>query len=414
MTSQSLHPGSVTIVGAGQAGGWVAATLRSEGFGGAITLVGEESHPPYERPPLSKDGLIGAIPVEQTYLKPLSFYEDAAIALRMGEGVAAIDRDARRLHLSGGETLPYDLLVLATGSRPRRLALPGADSSRIHYLRDIADMLRLKARLLPGRSLAVVGGGFIGMEIAASAAHLGVATTVVEQAPSLMARVLPSVVSEHLAGLHRAKGVRIHCGARVLGFTEAGRQIAVELDGGLSVLADEVVVGVGAIPNVELASAADLVVDDGVVVDAFGRTSDPDIRAVGDVTRHFNPLLGRYVRLESWQNAQNQAIAVARAILGGDQPYAEPPWLWSDQYDANLQVAGLPGPDARIVLRGEPGEGHFSAFAIEHDRLTGAFTVNQPRDMRPARQLIASGMAVSAAQLADPRVPLQSLLKQAA
>jgi NADPH-dependent 2,4-dienoyl-CoA reductase/sulfur reductase-like enzyme len=292
------------------------------------------------------------------------------------------------------------------------LTVQGASADRIHYLRGIDDVLALRRSLHGASRLVIVGGGFIGMEIAASAVQLGITVTVLEQAPSLMGRVLPAEIGEYMTARHRAKGVQILTGVKVLGFEDRQAGIAVHLEGGESIAADCAVVGIGAIPNSELAAGCGLATENGIVVDEFGRTEDPDIWAAGDVTSHFNPLLGQRVRLESWQNAQNQAIAVARNLIGKLAPYAEVPWLWTDQYDVNLQMAGLGGSWDEIVLRGVPESGKFTAFGLHDGRAAAAFAINQPREIRTARRMIAARMALDVGALRDPAVPLQSLLEE--
>jgi 3-phenylpropionate/trans-cinnamate dioxygenase ferredoxin reductase component len=398
------------IIGAGQAGGNVASTLRQLGYTGSITLVGDERWPPYERPPLSKALLQGTLEIEKTFLRPAAFYVEQGIALVTDRRVQAIDRTQRLLQLDVGDPLEYDRLVIATGARARRLSVPGSDGQGIHVLRDIDDALTLRAALVPSSRLLIVGGGFIGLEIAASARALEIAVTVIEQAPTLMGRVLPTTVASYLADVHASRGVEIRTGVALLGLTSRaeGGFIAQTSEG--PVEADVVAVGIGSIPNTELAQAAGLSVDDGVLVDEFGRTSDACIWAAGDVTRHFNPLLGRHVRLESWKNAQSQAIAVAKSIAGQPAPYAELPWLWSDQYDLNLQLAGLPQGREQLVWRGTPEEGRFTVIGLMDGRPSFAITLNQARDMRFAQQLITRGAPVDPLQLSVVSTPLQRMV----
>lgn len=397
------------IIGAGQAGGTVAATLRQLGHPGPITLIGEEGWPPYERPPLSKALLQGSLEIEKTFLRPAAFYTEQQIRLVTDCRVRAIDRAQRRLELDDGNPLGYDQLVIATGARARRLSVSGIECASIHVLRGIDDALALRAALVPAARLLVVGGGFIGLEIAASARSLGVEVTLIEQAPAMMGRVLPPEVAAYLAGVHTDRGVDLRTGVALHGFaSRPGGGVIAQTSMG-SIEADVVAVGIGSIPNTELAEAAGLAVDDGVVVDEFGRTDDTRIWAAGDVTRHFNPVLGRRVRLESWKNAQNQAIAVARAIAGQPVPYAELPWLWSDQYDLNLQLAGLPRGGEQLVWRGKPADGRFTVFGLIDGAPSFAITVNQGREMRFAQQLITRGAAVEPSRLADAGTPLQRL-----
>ena len=401
----------IVVVGAGQAGGWVVETLRAEGFDGRLTLVGEESHVPYEHPPLSKGLLAGAQEPASCALKARAHYDERDVTLRLGVTAERLDRERRLVALSDGDALPYDRLVLATGSRVRRLPLPGADLPGIFYLRTLDDSLAIRAHLKPTARLVLVGGGYIGLEVAATARKRGCAVTIVELQERVMARVVPDEIGDFLERVHRTEGVEILTGLGVAGFERRGDKLAVLTGNGRVLAADAVVIGVGIQPNQEIARDAGLATDDGIVVDEFGRSSDRRITAVGDVARHFNPLLGRRIRLESWQNAQNQAIAVARAMLGGKAPYAEVPWFWSDQYDLNIQIAGLPEAWGPVVLRGDPADRKFTAFCLQDGRLAGAIAVNSPRDLRIARGLIETGRQVSAAALVDPSVALKSLLR---
>jgi 3-phenylpropionate/trans-cinnamate dioxygenase ferredoxin reductase subunit len=388
----------IVILGAGHAGGRAAEALRAAGFKGSVTVVGDENHPPYERPPLSKELLAGTFEVERTYIKPREYYEQAGIALRLGSAAVAIDRAAQRLRL-------------AMGARPRRLSIPGGAGEHVYYLRDIGDCLKLRAVLAAERHLIVIGAGFIGLEAAAVARSRGCAVTIVEAAATPLARVAPPELGAFFAELHRGKGVALHLGAAVTAIEQRGEAAIVHLASGEPLSGDAVLVGIGAVPNSELAAAADLAVDDGVLVDAHGRSSDPLIFAAGDVTRHFNPLLGRRIRLGAWQNAQNQAIAVAKVMAGGSEPYAELPWFWSDQYDVNLQTAGVPERWDEIVWRGRAEEGRFTLFYLDRGIPVGGATLNNARDMRFVKLLATQAKPVDAARLADPAVKLADLAK---
>ncbi|MCZ6524863.1 MAG: FAD-dependent oxidoreductase [Alphaproteobacteria bacterium] len=398
------------IIGAGQAGGRAAETLRAEGFAGRVVVVGAEAYVPYERPPLSKQLLKGEEGPERAFLHPPEYYPEKEIELRLGCRAEAIDARARRVSLSDGETLGYDKLLITTGSRVRKLDLPGAELPGIHYLRDLGDCFALRRALTPGAALAVIGGGYIGLEVAAAARARGCRVTVLEMAPEIMSRQLAPEVGAFMAELHRAAGVEIRTGVAVTGLAGAGRVERILSGDDAPVEADVVVIGVGIEPETGLAESAGLALDNGIVVDERGRTSEPRIFAAGDVTNHPNPLLGRRLRLESWQNAQNQAIAAARAMCGREQAYAEVPWFWSDQYDVNLQMVGLPERWERLVFRGEVGAHKFTVFYLEDDRVVAANAVNQGRDIRPARQLIAERRPVDAERLADPGVSLKTLL----
>ena len=308
----------IVIIGAGQAGGEAAFALREGGFSGAVTIVGEEPHVPYERPPLSKALLIGENEPEDTYLRGQAAYNDRDIALRLDVAASAIDRSGQGVELTDGSALAYDKLLFTTGARVRRLNLPGADLDGVYYLRDIADSLAVREALSPGAKLVVIGGGYIGLEVAASARKRGCEATVVEVADRIMNRVVAPEMSAHFAGVHTAAGVELRTDIAPASIEGEGRVREVCLTDGSRLAADVVVIGVGILPNVEIAAAAGLDVDDGIKVDEFTRTSDGQIFAAGDVTNHFNPLLGRSLRLESWQNAQNQAIAAVVVMLGGE------------------------------------------------------------------------------------------------
>jgi len=401
----------IVIAGAGHAGGRAAEALRAVGHKGKITLLGKERHPPYERPPLSKELLAGTGTVEKTYLRPLAWYAEAGIDLRLGVEVREIDPRAQRVRLGDASELPYDAVMLTTGARPRILPVAGGEGPRVFYLRDIEDCLGLRERLVPDARLAVVGAGFIGLEIAATARKRGAAVTVLELAPQVLARVAPPQIAAYVADLHQRHGVEIRTGAIVTGIEDTGSGVVVRTASGEGIAADIAAVGIGVQPNVELAASAGITIDDGIKVDEFGRSSDAAIYAAGDATRHFNPLCKRWIRLEAWQNAQNQAIAVAKVMAGGSEPFAEVPWFWTDQFDMNLQTAGPPGPWDKLVWRGEPAERSFTVFHLFEGRPVAATTVNNVRDMRFARMIVGRGQPVDPAALADKSVKLQDLCR---
>lgn len=324
------------VVGGGQAGGRAVEAMRDAGFAGSIVLFGAERERPYERPPLSKQMLTGEGTIESAFLRPRAFYDEHGVDLRLSTEVLAIDRRAARVELSDGKTLAYDKLLIATGSRARLLDVPGAGLAGVHTLRDVDDSRAIAAAIETGSRFVVVGGGYVGLEVAAAARKRGCAVTVVEAADSLMRRQIAPELGAWYAELHRARGVRVLTGAGVAEFLGREQVEAVELSDGTRLPADAVVVGVGAEPNVELARDAGLVVDGGIVVDSHARSDDPAIFAAGDVANHPNPLLGRRLRLESWQNAQNQALTAGRAMAGTWEAYAQVPWFWSDQYEMNL------------------------------------------------------------------------------
>jgi len=392
---------SFVIVGAGQAGGRAAEAMRGAGFAGRILLIGEEPHLPYERPPLSKAVLTGEKPAESTALLPPAFYEEKRVEVRGSTRVEAIDAARRQLTLSDGGRVEYSKLLLATGGRVR--LLPSAPPGRpgVYYLRTIADSLALGAALREARHVAVIGGGFLGLEVAASAVKLGSRVTVLELMPDLLDRAMAPEIARYVAELHRRKGVELRLGARVADIVGTTRLEAVELGGGERVAADLAVVAIGIIPNSELAHAAGAAIGNGIIVDELCRTSLPDVFAAGDVADHPNPILGRRLRLESWQNAQNQAIAAARAMCGGATPYAEVPWFWSDQFDCNIQMVGAPAATDAIVVRGEPASGRFLCFNLAGGRVVGATAFNMGGEIRFARKLVELKAAVEPDVLSD-------------
>ncbi|MGX6568303.1 NAD(P)/FAD-dependent oxidoreductase [Cupriavidus necator] len=398
---------TIVIVGAGQAGGWAAQTLRNEGFTGRLVLIGDEAHPPHERPPLSKAVLAGeAAPASTWLLKPEAF---AALGLEwwLDTRVTRIDRAAKRLEIANGEMLPYDKLILCTGGRARALTVPGVDTAAVHTLRTIGDALALAPALRPGRSIVVIGGGWIGLEVAATARRKGAEVTVLEAQSRLCERTVPPEVSEHLLGLHASHGTRVMLGANIAGIAPGtGGRSVVKLADGSTLACHAIVAGVGLVPNDELAWEAGLECDGGVVVDAGCRTSDPDIFAAGDVAVTPNPWAGRRLRLESWQNAQEQGIAAARAALGLAVDYQPLPWFWSDQYGMNLQIHGIPLPSHRVVARGTPGADSFVLFYLDGDVVKAALGPNAARDLRFARRHIEQRKPVDASRLADPNVPM--------
>jgi NADPH-dependent 2,4-dienoyl-CoA reductase/sulfur reductase-like enzyme len=401
---------AVVIVGSGQAGGRAAEALRQGGHTGRITLIGDEPHAPYERPALSKEFLSSAAAEKLAWVRPHTWYSEAAITRLHGRRAVGIDEAHNVVELDDGSPVEFETLILTTGARPRQLAVGGADHPLVSYLRTIEDSQQLQRRLSPGARVVVIGAGFIGMEVAATAVARGCAVTVLELAELPMMRAIPRQLGDFYADFHRRKGVDLRVATAVTRITETQGRALVHTDRGEPILADAVVVGIGVVPNVELAQTAGLETDNGIVVDEYGRTGHPRIYAAGDVTSHFNSLLGRRVRLESWQNAQNQAIAVARNVLGAATPYAEVPWFWSDQYELNLQIAGIPQADDEIIRRGVPGGGGpVLYFHLREGRLVASIGINSARDVRFGKEIIAMGGSPSATELADPTVTLASL-----
>lgn len=401
------------IIGAGPAGMRAAEVLRQQAYESQIVLIGDERHLPYDRPPLSKAFITEGLTATKLYLKPESFYAEQRIALKLGAAAIRIDRARKEVELAGGERVAYDKLLLATGCRGRRL--PAAfETVPIYYLRSLGDADRIRAALRPGGAIVMIGGGFIGLEIAASATRLGAKVTVIEAAPRLMSRGMPAVIGDFARTLHEKHGVRFEFEARLLSIApgEAGRAVVTTARSAYP--ADMVIAGIGAAPNTDLAEAAGLAVEDGIRVDQYGRTSDPDIFAAGDATRHLNPLLGRAIRVESWQVALNQAAVVARNMAGASEAYVEMPWLWTDQYDCNIQMLGFFEPELEQVLRGDPSSPSFTVLGLDPEgQLAAAVTVNNGRDMAVLRRLVAMRARLPKDALADPQRKLADLLKAA-
>jgi 3-phenylpropionate/trans-cinnamate dioxygenase ferredoxin reductase subunit len=398
----------VVIVGAGHAGGTAAALLRQYGFEGPITLLGEEPYPPYQRPPLSKAWLKGEAGEEDLELKGHDFYAEAGIDLRLNVRVEAIDRAAKTVR-AGGEAIAYDTLILATGARARTLPIPGADLPGVLFLRTANDAETLKHALTPGKRLAVIGGGYIGLEAAASARALGCEVAVLEREDRLLARVASHPLSDFFYDYHKARGVKFDLGVSATAIEGSGKVEAVRLADGRQIACDTVLVGVGAIPNDDLAKACGLECRDGVVVDIHARTSDPSIFAIGDVTRRPMPLYGREWRLESVPNALEQAKQAAGAIAGRADPAPEVPWFWSDQYDVKLQIAGVPFESDDLLVRGHPKSASFAVFHLKGDRILAVEAVNAPAEFMGGRLLIQSGKAVDKAKLADQSVSMKAV-----
>jgi 3-phenylpropionate/trans-cinnamate dioxygenase ferredoxin reductase subunit len=405
--------GEIVVAGAGEAGARATIALREQGYDGALTLVGEERHAPYERPPLSKSAIVSAAPPELPVIADARQLTDLGVDVLAGVAATRIDPRGRTLHLADGRALRYDRLVLATGARPRRLGLPGAE--RALMLRTFEDSTALRERFRRGARIAIVGGGFIGLELAASARALGCAVQVVEAAPRVLQRATPPEISTLVAERHRREGVEIFNGVGVAGFSREGASEIVALADGRRLEADAIVVGVGAAPETSLAAAAGLAIDNGVAVDSRLRTSDPDIFAVGDCASFPHPLFGgRRMRLEAWRNAFDQGAFVARSLLGAGAEYEAVPWFWSDQYDLCLQIAGLPDAGVETAAR-DLGGGALLLFHLAADgRLVGVSGIGPlgkiAKEVRVGEMLIARRARPDAAALAAPEVKLKALL----
>ncbi|MEI7711626.1 MAG: FAD-dependent oxidoreductase [Rhodospirillales bacterium] len=401
----------VVIAGAGHAGGSVAAMLRQLGFEGSIVLIGDEPIPPYERPPLSKAWLKGEASAESLALRPAEFYGTQKIDLRLNTVVTGIDRAAKIVSLGTGETVAYDRLILALGARARRLPIPGIELDGVLELRTAADADKLKAALGPGKRLAVVGGGYVGLEAAASARGLGAEATIIERESRVLARVACQQLSDFFEAYHRAQGVTIEVSAGVDGLEGAnGRVTGVRLTDGRLVPCDAALIGVGAVPNEEIARDAGLTCDGGIVVDLSARTSDPSIFAIGDCTKRPLPLYDRTMRLESVPNALEQAKQAAAAIYGRPPLPPEVPWFWSDQYDLRLQIAGIPFDATQIVVRGDIEAGKFALFHLAEDGLVRAVeAVNASTEFMGGRRIVQRGKRLTPDRIRDMAVSMQEL-----
>ena len=404
---------AIVIVGASLAGARAAETLRSEGFDGPVTLIGTEDETPYERPPLSKDYLMGKHGRDKLYVQPREWYAEHNVDLRLGTTVAGVDPSAHEIVLADGSRVGYSKLLLTTGSSPRRVSMPGADLEGVLYLRDVGDSDRIRAAFERASRVAVIGAGWIGLETAAAARTAGAEVTVLEISELPLLRVLGREVAEVFAKLHTDHGVDLRTGVQVAEITGSGGAAnGVRLADGSHVDADVVIVGVGITPNVELASAAGLRVENGIVTDAQLRTSDSDVFAAGDVANAFHPLIGKHIRVEHWANARHQPVAAAKAMLGQDVAYDRVPYFYTDQYDLGMEYAGYVEPDgySDVVFRGDVAGREFVVFWLADDgRVLAGMNVNIWDVNDAISALVRSGKPVSKDALADASVPLESL-----
>ncbi len=410
-----MNPPGMVIVGAGEAGARAAVALRENGFVGSVTLIGEESHRPYERPPLSKAAMTAEADPDATYIVDETRLADHAIEHRAGATVVGVAREARRVLLQDGTDLPYDKLLLATGARPRKLAIPGAGPENVLYLRTFADALAMRQRLAPGRRLVVIGGGFIGLEIASSAIARGCDVRVVEMAPRLLMRGVPAEVAALVQARHERAGVRFHIGTGLDRVERDGTAETLVLADGTRLACDVIIAGVGALPETTLAAASGLATDNGIAADGCLRTSDMHIFAAGDCCSFPHPLYGgRRLRLEAWRNAQDQGNVAARNMLGAQEPYNAVPWFWSDQYDQTLQIAGLPDEGPTTVVRDIDPEAKLFFHLAPDGRLVAASGIGPNRliakEVRLAEMLIGRAASPDPQALANPSVKLKSLL----
>ena len=398
------------VVGGGLAGAKAVEALRERGFAGRLVLLAAEEHLPYERPPLSKGYLKTGKGLDEATVHPREWYAEHDIDLRLGVEATDLDRVARTVVTTDGDRVPYDRLLLATGSSPRRLDIPGADLDGVLTLRTIEDSNRIRDALRPGQRLALVGGGWIGLEVASAAREAGAEVTVLEALDLPLVRVLGPRMATVFAELHREHGVDLRTGVGVEALEGAGGRVSgVRLEDGSVVAADTVLVGIGAAPNTRLAEDAGLKVDNGVLADASGRTSDEAIFVAGDVANVEHPFLGRRVRVEHWANALNQPGVVAAGMLDEDGPEPELPYFYTDQYDLGMEYVGLASPDDEVVVRGDQGTREFIAFWLHDGRVVAGMNVNVWDVVDDVKAIIRSRAVVDPARLADPAVPLTDL-----
>lgn len=398
------------VLGASHAGGQLAVSLRQQGWEGRVLVIGDEPYLPYNRPPLSKTFLSGEKHVEDILIRPEAQYDKIGVEFLLGQRAREIDRDAKTVTLAHGESFAYDKLALATGSRVRTLDLPGSDLEGVLYLRDINDVEKIRPFIGPGKKAVIVGGGYIGLETAAMLTKLGLEVTVLEAGERVLNRVTAPVLSRFYTRVHEEEGCRIECGVAVTGFNGDKRVSEVQcMDTAFP--ADLVIIGIGVLPNTELAEAAGLEVNNGIRVNDNGLTGDPDIAAAGDCTNFYNHIYGQYLRLESVQNAMEQAKVAAAALCGKAIQYNALPWFWSDQYDLKLQIAGLSGGYDDLVIRGDADGGRkFSAFYLKGGNVIAVDAINSPQEFMVGKQIITRRVTIDRAALEDPGVPIKSQL----
>jgi len=399
------------ILGASHAAAQLAPTLRQQGWTGSISMISNEYALPYHRPPLSKDYLAGTKTAEQILIRPAAVYSKCNAGITMGVTAAAIDRSNKQLLLDDGMALDYDKLVLTTGARVRKIDIPGVDLNGVFYLRDLNDAQQIKMLTGANKRAVIIGGGYIGLETASALRKLGMQVTVLEAMPRILQRVTAPEVAAFYSRIHAEEGVEIVADVQAVSISGAKQVESVQCHDGTEYEADIVIIGVGVIPNTELAEQAGLKIDNGIVVDEYARTSDEDILAAGDCTSHYNPIYQRHLRLESVQNALDQASVAANTICGNLKPYSALPWFWSDQYDLKLQIAGLSQGYTDVVVRGDiDGSRSFAAFYMREGKLLAVDAVNRPQEFMFGKKLIMQGNQLDTAQLADDSLSLKTLL----
>lgn len=404
-------PGSCVIIGASHAAGQLVVSLRQNGWDGDITLIGDEAHPPYHHPPLSKDYLSDEKTREELLIRPVEAYEAANVVLKLMTRVTNIDRDAKAVLTSQGDVIAYDKLILATGARVRKLPIEGAELAGVYYLRDMNDVTQIKSSVLSGKRAVIIGGGYIGLETAASLTKMGVSVTVLEAMPRVLQRVTAPELSTFYKRVHTEEGVHIAENVMASKISQADENLVVTDKDGQDYKADFVIIGIGVIPNTELADAAGLECGNGIIVNEFCQTTDEDVYAAGDVTWHYNIKYDRHLRLESVPNATEQAKIVASHICGKAKAYDSLPWFWSDQFDLKLQIAGLSEGYDELIIRGDSETGRsFAAFYFKGDRILAVDAVNAPREFAMTRMVLTQGKTLDKQKVADENLALKEAI----
>ena len=398
------------IIGASHAAAQLVSSLRQEGWEGKISLIGDEPNLPYHRPPLSKAFFVGEKSEDELLIRAADFYEKNKVDLLLGSRVTKIDRDAKKITLEDGAEISYTKLALTTGARVRKIPFTGSELAGVFYMRDLNDVKQTHKFTAPGKSAVIIGGGYIGLETAASLRKIGMKVTVIEAMSRVLQRVTAPEVSAFYTRVHTEEGVDIRTEAGVDAIVGEKHVEGVRLADGTTVSADLVIIGVGVIPNIELAEAADITIDNGIAVNEFATTNDPDIVAAGDCTNHYNPIYDRKLRLESVQNATDQAKIAAKSICGKPEAYNALPWFWSDQYDLKLQIAGLSQGFDQVIIRGDSEQGRsFAAFYFSEGRFIAVDAINRPKEFMMSKRALTSGQIADPLKLADESIEIKDV-----
>ena len=401
---------NLLIIGAGQSAIQCISTLKKEGYSGSITLVGEEEHLPYQRPPLSKGFLEDSLNKERLYFKKLEFFTENKVQLYLGLSAEKLEIDNQKVYLSDNSELEFDKLVFATGSRVRYLDFPGSELKSIFYLRDLDDAEAIKKDLETSENLVIIGAGYIGLEAAAIAAKKNKKVTIIEMADRVMNRTVDPQISEYYLNLHKSYGVKFHFNTSLETINKVSDSLEVVCSDGTEVKADSVLIGAGVVPNIELAEEAGIYCDNGIIVDEFGQTNFKNIYACGDCTNHPNKILNKNLRLESVHNAMEQAKTVASSVMNNPMEYNQVPWFWSDQYDHKLQIVGLSGDHDLVTMRGNTNDAKFMLFYTKDEELIAVDAINNPKEFLISRKLVANKVKIKPEVICDPNTNLNDLI----